>query len=195
MSLNSSLKWTEEVKNNLNKSGIGSENRSPVIYNQAFKTMTDIFYQEAFTKINSNESKLRTFGKLKTSIGISKHVTQMKHIDSRVALSQIRLSSHDLMIEKGRHMKIDKTERFCPFCPTHVETELHFLLQCKTFQPLRRTLMLEIENAVPILCLSSDQDKFITLLTNEVIASNVGNFIHKTLSCRRFLLDKPKNCI
>ena len=192
MSLNNSLKWTEGIKSHLNKSGIGSENRSPSIYNKA---MTDIFYQGAFTKINSDESKLRTFGKLKTSIGISNYLTQVKHIDSRVALSKIRLSNHDLMIEKGRHMKIDKTERFCPFCPNQVETELHFLLHCKTFQALRNAPMSEIENTIPFLDMSSDQDKFIILLTNEDIASKVGNLIHKTLSCRRFLMNKPKNCI
>ena len=113
-----------------------------------FKRMTDIFYQEAFTTINNEGSKLRTFGKLKTDIGRTKYLTQVKHIENRVALSKMRLSNHYLMIEKGRHLKIDKTERFCPFCPNHVETELHFLLQCKTFSPLRRILISEVYTSV-----------------------------------------------
>ena len=32
------------------------------------------------------------------------------------------------MIEKGRHLKIEKDERYCPFCPYEIETEKHFIL-------------------------------------------------------------------
>ena len=117
MSIKFSLKWTEEVKNYLNKSGIGSESRNPLIFNDVFKRMMGAFYQCAFAKINSDESKLRTFGKLKTSIGMSKYLNKVRHLDSLIALTKLRLSNHDLMIEKGRHLKIDKSERFLPFLP------------------------------------------------------------------------------
>ena len=125
LSLNCALKWT------------GSENRNSFLYNTFFKRISDTFHQDAFTTINSGESKLRTFGKLKTTIGISPYLTQVKHLDSCKALSKVRLSNHDLMIEKGRHLKIDKTQRFCPFCPRSIETELHFLLHCKTYSHAR----------------------------------------------------------
>ena len=125
------------VKSQLNRSGVVSENRNPFLYNTFFKRISDTFHQDAFTTINSEECKLRTFGKLKTTIGISPYLTQVKHLDSRKALSKLRLSNHDLMIEKGRHLKIDKTQRFCPFCPRSIETELHFLLHCKTYRVMR----------------------------------------------------------
>ena len=70
LSLNCALKWTEGVKSQLNRSGVGSENRNPFLYNTFFKRISDTFHQDAFTTINSEESKLRTFGKLKTTIGI-----------------------------------------------------------------------------------------------------------------------------
>ena len=192
MSLNGSLKWSEGVKSCLDRCGIGSQNTNKTIHNMIFKRMTDIFYQESFTKINSVNSKLRTFAKLKTDIGMAKYLTQIKCIQNRVALSKIRLSNHDLMIEKGRHLKIDKTERFCPFCPNIIETESHFLLECKTFSFLRRLLFAEIEIIVPIFNQICDQDKFSILLNNENIANQVGDFINKALNCRRFLLNKPK---
>lgn len=195
MSLNCSLKWTEDVKMCLNRSGIGSECANKEIYHMVFKRMTDIFYQESFLTINSEESKLRTFGKLKTDIGMTKYLTQVQRIDTRVALSKIRLSNHDLMIEKGRHLKIDKTERFCPFCPNLVETEEHFLLHCKTFSTLRKIPMSEAASIVPSLNQCSVWDKFITLLTNENISNQVGDYIHRALHCRRFLLNKPKTPI
>ena len=193
-SLNHSLKWTEQIKRCLDMSGIGSENKNPFIFNIVFKRLMDIFYQEAFININREDSKLRTFGKLKTNIGMTKYLTQTRYIDSRTALSRLRLSNHDLMIEKGRHSKIEKNRRYCPFCPNHVETELHFLLQCNKFRSMRTVLITEIENAIPSFHLSSDEDKFKILLNNENIANQVGKYIDKTLDCRRFLLRKHKNC-
>ena len=193
-SLNYSLKWTEDVKNCLNRSGIGSECGEKAIYLMVFKRMTDIFYQESFITINSEESKLRTFGKLKTCIGMTKYLTRVKRINTRVALSKIRLSNHDLMIEKGRHLKIDKNERFCPFCPNLVETEEHFLLYCKTFSPIRKTVIPEAVSVAQPLNQCCTR-KFITLLSDENVAHQAGEYIHRALQCRKFLLSKPKHPI
>ena len=194
-SLKYSLKWTEQIIICLNSSGIGYENNNPFLFNTVYKRLTEIFYQEGFININKEDSKLRSFAKLKTEIGMTKYLTQVKHLDSRIALSKLRLSNHDLMIEKGRHVKLDKTVRFCPFCPSDVETELHFLLQCKNFLCARKTLIAEIENIIPTFRESTDNHKFIILLNNENISTLVGKYIHKSLSCRRFLLSRHKNCI
>ena len=58
----------------------------------------DTFYPEAFGVINRDGSKL--FAKLKTDIGMAKYLTHSRDIDSRIALGKIRLSNHDLMIER-----------------------------------------------------------------------------------------------
>ena len=195
LSLNCALKWTEGVKSQLNRSGVGSENRNPFLYNTFFKRISDTFHQDAFTTINREESKLRTFGKLKTTIGISPYLTQVKHLDSRKALSKVRLSNHDLMIEKGCHLKIDKTQRFCPFCPRSIETELYFLLHCKTYRVMWEPLCSEIQDTIEISDQTSDQEKINILLSNVFVAPMVGNFLHKALSIRKFLLSKPKNRI
>ena len=138
MSLNCSL-CSQEAKCCLDKSSIGSGSKSEVIFNMIFKRLMDTFYQEAFRDINRDGSKLRTFAKLKTDIGMAKYLTHSRHIDSRIALTKIRLSNHDLMIENGRHLGGNKTERFCPICTDIVESEEHFLLHCITFSPLRPT--------------------------------------------------------
>ena len=66
MSLNSSLKWSQEAKCCLDKSGIGSGSKSEGIFNMIFKRLMDTFYQEAFRDLNRDGSKLRTFAKLKS---------------------------------------------------------------------------------------------------------------------------------
>ena len=53
----------------------------------------DTFYQEAFRDINRDGSKLRTFAKLMTDIGIAKYLTHSRDTDSRIALTKIRLSN------------------------------------------------------------------------------------------------------
>ena len=90
--------------------------------------MTDIFHQHAFSDINRSDSRLRTYGILKLEPGFENYLNELKSIKERTALTKFRLSNHVLMIEKGRHKKIDRTLRYCPFCPGVVEDEKHFLL-------------------------------------------------------------------
>ena len=113
------------------------------------------------------------------------------NIQDRVALTKFRLSNHDLMIEKGRHIKLDKTERFFPFCPSQIETETHFLLYCKTFTDLRRELLTTIICKTPTFSLLPEGN--IYLLNNEDTIKNVGTFLRKSFQCRAFLLEKHKN--
>ena len=42
-----------------------------------------------------------------------------------------------LLIETGRHSKIERQLRFCPFCPTIIEDEIHFLVQCPNYKDMR----------------------------------------------------------
>ena len=55
-------------------------------------------------------------------------VTENKY---RKALTQFRLSSHDLAIERGRYQNLDRQERICNFCTGKlVESEYHSLSTC-----------------------------------------------------------------
>ena len=65
--------------------------------------MCDIFYQGAFLDIIRDDSKLRTFAKVKHTVGIEKYLHYPLDLEARTAITKFRLSNHDLMIEKGRH--------------------------------------------------------------------------------------------
>jgi len=57
----------------------------------------------------------------------------------RIALTKLRLSSHDLAIERGRHVHVPRNERYCRNCTKQtIENEYHFLLVCPKFASLRR---------------------------------------------------------
>ena len=62
----------------------------------------------------------------------------------RSALAQLRLSSHNLGIETGRHCRPSMLpeDRICAFCPSgQVDDEIHFLIHCKAHDDLRTTIL------------------------------------------------------
>ena len=195
ISINNSLNWTQSVIDCLNRTGIGSESRSTSVHKTTFKRMTDIFHQEAFVEIGKDTSKLRTFGKIKTKIGIEKYLTCIKSINIRTDISRMRLSNHDLMIEKGRHLKLKRDQRVCPFCPSLVETEEHFILFCKTFSQFRRELYREVENYFQGFEEYTTEHRLKLLLGDEKIVHITGTYLSKALYVRRFLIGKHKNTI
>ena len=73
-------------------------------YTEVFNRMTDIFIQESFTEMEGERSKLRTYKILKTRVGYEGYLSKLKNIQERTCLTKLRLSNHELMIEKGRHI-------------------------------------------------------------------------------------------
>ena len=70
----------------LNRIGIDSNINTLPIHIAAFTRMKDIFHQERFTEINKEESKLRTYAKLKTTIGMEKYIDLIQNREERVAI-------------------------------------------------------------------------------------------------------------
>ena len=116
------------------------ENKPLFIHKKVFQVLSDQFHQNAFETINNEKSKLRTYSIFKTKIGFEDYLTIIKDYQGRTGVTKLRLSNHNLMIETGRHKKLPKDLRVCPFCPTLVEDELHFLLQCPTYTTMRDAL-------------------------------------------------------
>ena len=130
--------------------GIGGGTRDALIHKPAMKRLSDILHQEAFEEINRGGSKLRTYAKIKLELGFESYLSSIQNVEKRISLSKIRLSNHDLMIEKGRHLKLEVNQRNCPFCPVNLlEDEFHFLLTCNTFSSLRNYLFCAVKPFIP----------------------------------------------
>ena len=57
----------------------------------------------------------------------------------RNILAKLRLSSHNLLIETGRHNNIDRNDRKCTICNNNdIEDEYHFVLICTLYDSLRK---------------------------------------------------------
>ena len=195
-SVENQLKWSQSVSECLNHIGIGGANLSEFVDKSAMQRMMDIFHQEAFADINREGSKLRTFAKLKQEQGIEKYLNSISNVKGRIHLSKIRLSNHDLMIEKGWHQGQQINQRNCPFCPENLlEDESHFLLTCKTFTLLRDKLFSEATQSFPRFNYFSKEKQLKILLCDENIVNCSGIYLQKALELRRFILNKHKNVI
>ena len=159
-------------------------------HSEAFQRMVDIFHQKALTSIQRDDAKLRTYSLLKLKPGFENYLSEIKSIKERTALTKFRLSNHLLMIEKGRHKDLDRTERFCPFCPKSIEDEIHFLLNCKTYQHLRCEFLENTKKHVPHFLLQSDAQNFYSLMKNA--PQPTSQFIYRISELREFLLRKHR---
>ena len=95
------------------------------------------------------------------------------------------------MIETGRFKKIDKERRFCPFCVSEVESEIHFLIYCPTYLTLRTEITHLIELQIPNFRYYSDAQKFQYLLSDECIEIT-PKFIHNSMELRDQLVNYPE---
>ena len=194
------LPWTNNVKDLLEKNGMlcfyinTYENKPPFIHKKLFQRLSDIFHQEAFSTMANEQSKLRTYGLLKNKIGIENYLQISMNPLIRQKFTKFRVSNHSLNIEKGRHNNIPKEIRFCPFCKNSVETEIHFLLECRTYKTMREELLSPIINNKPAFVYYTMTEKFQHLLAKENTHIS-AKFVYNCFELRKFLMDKPKRLL
>ena len=141
----------------------------------------------ALAGIERGDSKLRTYGLIKQTPGFEKYLDGVRCVKERVALTKLRLSNHSLMIVKGRHYDIDRSVRFCPFCPNIVEDEKHFLLGCKTYSHIRADFLDKAKQVFPSICNQPYDLRFFNLMSDPTITP-ISNFAHRAMELREFLL-------
>ena len=110
------------------------------------------YYKNAWKNKITNEDipRLEVYKLINSEFTTAKHLELSFPI--RKIISKIRCSNHPLEIEKGRHSKTPREERFCKNCQDGtVETESHFLLNCSTYQPLRDLFNMQANNTIDFL--------------------------------------------
>ena len=127
-------------------------------------------------------SKLRTYCLFKRSFNIENYLAVLP-FEKRRMLTKLRISYHQLAIEKGRYKNIPVDQRFCDTCKENVvEDELHFLLECKMYNTERDLLYQQLSSFTDFVHMSK-QEKAIFLFScmdgdSEVIRL-VGDFVYK----------------
>lgn len=152
-------------------------------------------YDEIWRQDISLLHKAESFLLFKTASKLETYTWMLHNRKHRIALSQLRLSCHPLMIEKGRHRKpkIPRLERVCPLCKCGVEDECHFVTTCPLFQEGRQKLFMVVEqNVKSFKQIPTNKQKYIYLQSNEdpTILAKLGEFVYNSFQLRKDILSK-----
>ena len=116
--------------------------------------------------INVSQPKLRTFCQFKKSFQMENYV-KLFNRSSRSSLCKLRISAHQLMIERGRYAspKIPVDDRLCIYCDLgEVEDEFHFILKCKLYDTLRTQLIDDMSDIYNNIDIDNSHDLFIRIM-------------------------------
>ena len=126
-------------------------------------------YIKSWSNDLSKFLKLDTYRKIKSDYRTEPHILYVGIKIHQQALTRLRVSSHNLHIERGRHCRpiTPRNERLCNFCSLdQVDDEKHFLMACK-FHSAERQSLLEV--IIPILKLDRESH------TTELFLSIMGS--------------------
>ena len=181
-SVSESLTWTSTIENALEKAGmgdkfIGESIPTKTVHNEFYKRNKDIFNQDAFSAIQNDTSKLRTYALFKEENEMEKYLS-IKNIKHRTSLTRFRLSNHKLMIEKGRHGNLKPHERLCQVCKDCIEDETHFLITCPLYETLRKPVLDYCNSVKSNFQFYTDKEKLYFIMTSETLLGDVAKFVH-----------------
>ena len=118
-----------------------------------------------------------------TTIYLEKYLILVKNTKHRIALSRLRLSNHNLMIEKGRHVRprMERNERKCFLCKDEIEDEKHFITKCPLYAQ-ERTLLFQncCQNSLHLDSLTTveQQINFILMKESKGVTTKLTKFVY-----------------
>ena len=146
--------WVTKTKEILDKSGysfifkIATDKEKTLepkeikpLSNKIQKREEEIFEQKLFCLLEekriNKEGKLVFYANLKKKFGQEKYL-RLKNIKNRNTIRDIRMSTHNLSIERGRYEGTPKELRLCLCCTGgKIESEEHFILECENYKEER----------------------------------------------------------
>ena len=143
---------------------------------QHIKSRFEVYW---LNKVNLNKigddgldhNKLRLYKQLKGNFSMEPYLTLVKNRNQRFDLTKMRLSAHNLTIERLRYVRpsIPASKRVCKYCNHYageerVDDEFHAIIECQLSRVSRQTLFSEITNINPRFPALNEQEKLRTLL-------------------------------
>ena len=134
-----------------------------------------------------SHNKLRFYCQLKSSFEREPYIDSVRNRNQRSWLTRVRISAHNLAIERGRYSNVPLAARFCTYCghdPEHeggddaggghggrdsqnqleVDCEVHFLARCNRLKLKRACFLKRLECFVPTIGTMSELDLVKTML-------------------------------
>ena len=129
-------------------------------------------------------SRTYMYSKIKRSFVTASYLDTVKNHKYRIAMVQLRTSSHTLAIERGRYAT-PMMHIICNICGT-VEDEIHFHIHCPLYKHERGATFSYITRTHPKFQGLSHENNFIILWenTDELILIWTGKLIYKSFRIR-----------
>ena len=192
---NGIFSWTSLVKFVLKLTDVPDTNFNPfkplpkTFFNNLETSLQNKYTQLYFSHMhndmrpNNTKNKLRTYRKFKTNHATEKYLTEVTDPDIRASIAKMRTSSHNLMIEKGRHVKLALEHRICQKCNTGtVEDEFHAVMNCPVHTTARNDLFSVFHENFTRWAQISEEDKFIAIMSLKEHMTQTGHFFHSILN-------------
>ena len=134
---------------------------------EVMKNLTQKFVQ-SWEDGKSSSTKLSYYNVIKQKFAREPYLDCSKGFSQRYYTTQLRISAHDLHIERGRYSNTPRDERICHWCNTSmgvaiVECEKHLLFECDMYASLRDKLITRLNN---IPAINTDTSPHIPLIVN-----------------------------
>ena len=188
------VSWTSKVKNLLELSGfpdvwlfpesVDAKKFMPILQAR----LRDIYITEWREGINLSTA-LYMYKEIKQTFELSSYLLVIHKRKLRNAIAKLRLSSHRLSIEVGRHRNIPRWERKCTLCNRNdLEDEYHFTLICPSYTDLRQQYIQRYFYVNPSVL------KYITLMnsTKAKVLRNLAIYITKAFKLRDSLINETR---
>ena len=150
-------------------------------YTHEFEHGKPAWNEQFITKCSSSSRIYITYIKFKTNLSIEPYLNLVTFPKHRRAISQLRVSSHRLAIETGRHHRppIPATERLRKYCdPGNIDDELHFITGCDFDTAERHHSYDAVHYYMPNFTAKDNRDKFMDILTSPdwYVLRNLGKY-------------------
>ena len=140
----------------------------------------------------TESSKLSFFRHFCFSNKCAHNVDQLNMLKDRAPLAKLRLSAHNLEIERGRYMQVNREERLCKLCHNkNIEDEKHFILHCTKYESQRNVLISKLSYFKNYDKQSKTEAEYIKLLLNNKCRKTlrlISSFINQSFELRKNVL-------
>ena len=179
--------WVGRVDNAISKYTVNlpcHTNAINIFVNTVREMRYSQFISQWKTDLQENRKwpKLDTYKMIKHDYRVEPHILYVRNKRYQRALTRLRVSSHKLNIEAGRHVRpyIPSQQKVCLHCTTgELDDEFHFLLICHFHSEGRYSMLQEIGNYLALQP-RMDKDMFIRIMTskNQSVLNALGKCIY-----------------
>ena len=112
--------WASHIKSMLNSLGFSyiwlHQNEISIHLNTIKHRIHDHSYSQSWYAEINNSNRLITFARYTHEFTFENYLDFITETKYKIPLTQFRLSSHELHIERGRYENVPRDERFCKCC-------------------------------------------------------------------------------